>query len=375
MKLLHLADLHIGKRIYGYSMLEEQRQILDQVLWICQEQNPDIVLIAGDVYDKPVPGEEAVLLMDYFLTQLNRQKRKVVIISGNHDSGERLQFGKEIMEQKEIYIAGTFQGKLEQITVNDEWGEVIIYMLPFVKLSVMRKYGKFESLETAIQNFIQNTPISLSKRNILVAHQFVVNGSWMPECCDSEVTPVGGLDAIDCSVFEPFDYVALGHLHRAQKVGRETIRYAGSPLKYSFSEAMHHKSAVLVNLYEKNKIEWDTIPLRPIHEMREIKGRIKDLTDPNHYERADRQDYIRAIVTDEQELYRPLDTLRHIYPNLLRLDFENARMQEQKKEIEEIQIEKKTDLELFEQFFQKQNQIEMTEKQRQYIQNYLSDKR
>ncbi len=370
MKLLHLSDLHIGKKVHGYSMLEEQKHILDQILRVCESEKPDVVLLAGDIYDKPVPGEEAIFTMDRFLTSLNQQQRTVFLISGNHDSGERLQFGREIMEQRGIHIVGTFQGKLEKVVLTDQWGMINFYMLPFVKLSTMRKYYKEESCENAIRHLIQDTAIDPCERNILISHQFIINGSWMPERCESEIAPIGGLDSIDCSTFKPFDYVALGHLHRAQKVGRESIRYAGSPLKYSFSEATHKKSVVVVEINEKNKLKWHTIPLKPIHEMREIKGKLSDLIHPDHYQREDRYDYIRAILTDEEELYHPLDTLRNIYPNILRLDFENLKMR-QERDMEE-EIEKKTELELFEQFFQKQNQMEMTEEQRNYVKNYLT---
>lgn len=372
MKLLHLADLHIGKKVYGCSMLKEQKNILNQILQICEEEKPDVVLLAGDIYDKQIPGEEAVGLMNYFLTGLNQQGRVVFLISGNHDSGERLQFGKEIMEQRGIYIAGTFQGKLECVSLNDSWGSIHFYMLPFVKPSVMKKYYKTE-FQDAIKNLIKDTKIEVSERNILIAHQFVINGSWIPECCDSEITPIGGLDSVDCSLFETFDYVALGHLHRAQKVGRDCVRYAGSPLKYSFSEALHKKSVVMIEIKEKNKLDWKQISLTPIHEMREIKGKLKDLINPEHYERADRQDYIRVILTDEEEVYQPLDTLRSIYPNILRLDFENSRTKQNYTQDTVEEIEKKTEMELFEQFFQRQNQTEMTEEQRDYIRNYLCD--
>ncbi len=372
MKLLHLSDLHIGKKVHGYSMLNEQREILNQILLLCEKENPDIVLVAGDVYDKLVPGEEAVSIMDHFLTSLNKQEKEVFVISGNHDSGERLQFGKEIMKQKGIHIAGIFEGKLDCVTLEDVWGALNIYMLPFIKPSAVRKYYKAENCEDAVKKIIEGAKVDFTQRNILIAHQFVTNGSWMPECCDSENPSIGGLDAVDCGVFELFDYVALGHLHQAQKVGRETIRYAGSPLKYSFSEVMHKKSAMMIEMEEKGKIKLTAIPLKPLHEMREIKGKLNDLIDPKHYTRADRNDYIRVTLTDEEELYHPLDTLRNIYPNILRLDFDNSRLKQQNDDDIEMEIENKTDLELFEQFFQKQNQIELTLEQKEYIKKYLS---
>lgn len=369
MKLLHLSDLHIGKKVHGYSMLKEQKEILNQILLLCEKENPDIVLIAGDIYDKLIPGEEAVSVMDYFLTNLNKQKRNVFIISGNHDSGERLQFGKEIMRQKGIYIAGILEEALDCVALSDEWGKFNIYMLPFIKPSMVRTYYKAENCEDAVRKIIEKTKIDCSQRNLLIAHQFVTNGTWMPDCCDSENPSVGGLDAVDCKVFQPFDYVALGHLHQAQKVGRETIRYAGSPLKYSFSEVRHKKSATIVEIREKGEIKLTAIPLKPMHEMREIKGKLGDLIDPNHYTRANQTDYIRVILTDEEELYHPLDTLRNIYPNILRLDFENSRLKQQ--ENTEMEIENETELELFEQFFQKQNQVELTSEQKEWIAKYL----
>ncbi|HWT75490.1 MAG TPA: exonuclease SbcCD subunit D [Mobilitalea sp.] len=366
IKLLHTADLHIGKRVSEFLMIEDQEYILKQILSIVDEQSPEGVLLAGDIYDKNIPLVEGVALFDWFLTELNKRNVAVFIVSGNHDSSERLNFGGRIMEKNRIYIAGTFQGKLEKITLSDENGNVNIYMLPFVKpANVNRYFPGVETYQEAVEVVLEDTRIDSTERNILVAHQFITSGDKEPERCDSEAISVGGLDNIDASALEVFDYVALGHIHGAQSIGRDNIRYAGSPLKYSFSEAKQVKSVTLIELGSKGEINLSKIPLNPLRDMREIKGPIDALTDSKIYSQYNTLDYIHATLTDEDEIYDAIGRLRSVYPNIMRLDFENSRSvwnADLKTAAEEVEL--KRPMELFEDFYKNQNNIPVNEQQK-----------
>lgn len=366
MKLLHTSDLHIGKRVNEFSMIEDQKYILTQILQIVEEQKPDGILLAGDIYDKNIPSIEGVALFDWFLTELNHRQVAIFMVSGNHDSCERIHFGGRIMEQSKIYIAGTFQGKLEKFTMTDEEGIVNIYMLPFVKPALVNRY--FPGVETyheAVEAIVLDSNIDQSERNVLVAHQFITSGDCKPETSDSELISVGGLDNIDASALEPFDYVALGHIHRAQSIGRKTIRYAGSPLKYSFSEANHSKSVTMIELGKKGRVDYSKVPLTSERDMREIKGPIAALTDSKIYSQANILDYIHATITDENEIYDAIGKLRSVYPNIMRLDFENSRSvwnSEAKTAAEEVDL--KNPMKLFEEFFINQNNNPISGSQR-----------
>lgn len=347
-------------------MIEDQEYILKQILSIVDEQSPEGVLLAGDIYDKNIPLVEGVALFDWFLTELNKRNVAVFIVSGNHDSSERLNFGGRIMEKNRIYIAGTFQGKLEKITLSDENGNVNIYMLPFVKpANVNRYFPGVETYQEAVEVVLEDTRIDSTERNILVAHQFITSGDKEPERCDSEAISVGGLDNIDASALEVFDYVALGHIHGAQSIGRDNIRYAGSPLKYSFSEAKQVKSVTLIELGSKGEINLSKIPLNPLRDMREIKGPIDALTDSKIYSQYNTLDYIHATLTDEDEIYDAIGRLRSVYPNIMRLDFENSRSvwnADLKTAAEEVEL--KRPMELFEDFYKNQNNIPVNEQQK-----------
>lgn len=370
MKLLHLADLHIGKRVNEFSMLEDQKYILDEILELIDREKPEVILIAGDVYDKSIPTVEGITLFDDFLTQLHKRKKTVCIVSGNHDSAERLNFAGNIIKEDKIYMAGVYKNPLEKVSLEDEYGKINIYLLPFIKPAMVRKqYETVESYHDAVKAVLEDTDIDSSERNILISHQFVINGTNMPEESDSETKSVGGLDHVDVSVFEKFDYVALGHLHGAQKIKRETIRYAGSPLKYSFSEIKQKKSVVLIDLKAKGETEVALLPLKPLHEMCEIKGELKELLEA---EKEICEDYIHAILTDEGDLYDPLGELRAVYPNLMKLDFDNSRTRNEK-ELEFAQDEERFNqpIELFATFFEMQNGRKMTEKQELCIRKFL----
>ena len=367
MKFLHLADLHLGKRVNGFSMLEDQAHILRQILAILDDEQPDGVLIAGDVYDKSVPSVEAVELLDGFLTELCARGVPVLLISGNHDSPERLAFGGRVMDSCGIHISPVYDGALAPVTLQDAFGPVHIWLLPFVKPAHVRRWfpdADIESYTDAVAEAIAHMDIDTAARNVLVTHQFVTGGTRS----GSEELSVGGTDNVDSGVFAPFDYVALGHLHGAQHIGRETIRYAGSPLKYSFSEARQHKSVTVVTLGEKGDVQVRTVALTPLRELREIRGSYDELTARSFYEHTTyRSDYLHLILTDEQDVFDAMSRLRTIYPYLMTLDYDNARTRAAGGMSVPAETERRTPLELFEALYQRQNHQPMSEVQREYI--------
>lgn len=367
MKFLHLADLHLGKRVNGFSMLEDQAHILRQILAILDDEQPDGVLIAGDVYDKSVPSVEAVELLDGFLTELRARGVPVLLISGNHDSPERLAFGGRVMDSCGIHISPVYDGALAPVTLQDAFGPVHIWLLPFVKPAHVRRWfpdADIESYTDAVAEAVAHMDIDTAARNVLVTHQFVTGGTRS----GSEELSVGGTDNVDSGVFAPFDYVALGHLHGAQHIGRETIRYAGSPLKYSFSEARQHKSVTVVTLGEKGDVQVRTVALTPLRELREIRGSYDELTVRSFYEHTTyRSDYLHLILTDEQDVFDAMSRLRTIYPYLMTLDYDNARTRAAGGMSVPAETERRTPLELFEALYTRQNHQPMSEVQRAYI--------
>lgn len=372
MKLLHLADLHIGKRVYEYSMLEEQKQALLQAFQMAKEHRVDAVLIAGDVYDKTIPTVEGVKLFDTFLTALKTKQIPVFIISGNHDSAERLSFGRHLFENAEIYMSGTYEEEILKKTLTDEFGEVDIYLLPFLKpqqIEVAEGEEKPKDYTEAIRVALGRLDIDKTKRNILLAHQFVGGGSTEPERAESETQSVGGLDMVDYRVFDDFDYVAMGHLHGAQHVGRETVRYAGSPVKYSFSEARQIKSATLITMEGKGaEITIEKLPFTPVHDMREIRGTLAQLTSPEILAESNPQDYMHITLTDEEEIYDVFGKLRAVYPNLMALDFDNSRTRADGAAVlVGTAVKERTTMELFREFFEKQAGTELTPMQEQIM--------
>lgn len=367
MKFLHLADLHLGKRVNGFSMLEDQAHILRQILAILDDEQPDGVLIAGDVYDKSVPSVEAVGLLDGFLTELRARGVPVLLISGNHDSPERLAFGGRVMDSCGIHISPVYDGALAPVTLQDAFGPVHVWLLPFVKPAHMRRWfpdADIESYTDAVAEAVAHMDIDTAARNVLVTHQFVTGGARS----GSEELSVSGTDNVDSGVFAPFDYVALGHLHGAQHIGRETIRYAGSPLKYSFSEARQHKSVTVVTLGEKGDVQVRTVALTPLRELREIRGSYDELTARSFYEHTTyRSNYLHLILTDEQDVFDAMSRLRTIYPYLMTLDYDNARTRAAGGMSVPAETERRTPLELFEALYQRQNHRPMSEVQRAYI--------
>lgn len=371
MRFLHLADLHLGKKVNEFSMIEDQKYIIKQILNIIDEKEVEAVLIAGDVYDKSVPSAEAVILLDDFLNNLAKRQLKTFIISGNHDSPERVGFGADIMSLAGIYMAKPFSGAPEKVTLSDKSGKINIYMLPFIKPAIVKHFYKDEEIATyedAMELVMKNTKIDKRQRNILIAHQYVSGATR----CDSENMPIGGIDEVAAKNFEGFDYVALGHLHGPQHIEKETIRYAGTPLKYSFSEINHKKSALIVDVKKKGDVEFEKIPLKPLHDMVEIKGLYDELTAKSFYENMDAKSYIHVTLTDEEDKPNAMELLRTIYPNIMKLDYDNKRTRENQVVNGVSEIENKSKHELFEEFFELQNNQKMNDKQRKIIDDLIN---
>lgn len=367
MKFVHLSDLHLGKRINEFSMLDDQKYILMEILNVINNENPDGVIIAGDVYDKAVPPTEAVDLFSEFLTKLFERKLQVFVISGNHDSPERISFGNKLMDMSGVHISPVYKGETLPITLEDKFGKLNIYMLPFIKPSHIRRYFPDKAVESytdAVRLAVQQMNICQNERNILITHQFVTGAS----CCDSEERSVGGTDNIDASVFDGFDYVALGHIHRPQNCLSERIRYCGTPLKYSFSESKDKKSVTIIELNEKDSLVVKTVPLVPKHDMLELKGKYNDLVEKSFYDGTSYQeDYVHITLTDEEDIPDAIGKLRTVYHNIMRLDYDNSRTRGNAEIKGNSNIEDKSPLELFEEFYFLRNNKAMTDEQETYI--------
>lgn len=362
MKLIHLSDLHLGKRVNEFSMLEDQAFILQEILRIIDEEQPQAVLLAGDIYDKSVPSGEAVQLFDGFLWELSSRKLQVFVISGNHDSPERLSFGGRLMEGSGIHLSPVYSGKVEPVVLEDAYGPVNVYLLPFLKPAHVRRYFPEEEIGTyteALGKAVEALEIHKEQRNVLVTHQFVTGASRS----DSEEISVGGSDNVDASVFDDFDYVALGHIHGPQNIGSPRIRYCGTPLKYSFSEAGQQKSVTVAELKEKGALEVTARPLTPLRDLREIRGSYLEVTAKRFYEGRNREDYLHITLTDEEDIPDGAAKLRVIYPNLMRLDYDNARTRSRNLPEGAEEPAAKPPLELFEEFYERQNNQPMTEEQ------------
>ena len=372
MKFAHIADLHIGKRVHDFSMLEDQRYILEEMLRIFDEEKVDGVLIAGDVYDKTVPSAEAVQVFDDFITKLAKMEMSVYMISGNHDSAERLAFGAQLFENNGVYISPVYEGEVKKVEVEDVYGTVNIWLLPFLKPATVRHALQREDINTyedGVVAALQGCEIDTEQRNILVAHQFVTGA----DRSDSEETSVGGLDNVSAEVFEDFDYVALGHIHRAQKMGRETLRYSGTPLKYSFSEADHKKSVTIVELLEKGRVEIHVVPLVPRRDMRKMRGTYMEVTARDAYTEENKMDYLQITLTDEEDVPGALQKLRTVYSNLMRLEYDNARTRENR-EVQAVEAqEQKSELELFEEFYELLNNESMKDEQVEFVEKLIQD--
>ncbi len=371
MKLIHLSDLHLGKRVNEYSMLEDQEYILKSIVKIIDDEKPNGVIIAGDVYDKSVPSAEAVSLFDDFLVALAKRKLDVFVISGNHDSPERIAFGSRIMDAGGIHLSPVYNGTIEPIRLEDEFGDFYVYMLPFVKPANVRRFFEEEDISTytdAIGCAIRHMNVDSEKRNVLVTHQFVTGASRS----DSEEISVGGADNVDASVFDGFDYVALGHLHSPQNCSSDRIRYCGTPLKYSFSEAKDKKSVTVIEMSEKGNISYRLINLIPKHDLIELKGTYDELTSRSYYQNTSwQEDYTHITLTDEEDVPDAIGKLRAIYHRLMKLDYDNKRTRSSAEITGASDMERKSPFELFSEFYELQNNQPMNEDQDAYMKELI----
>lgn len=370
MKIMHLSDLHIGKKVNEYSMLQDQIYILKEILRIIDNEKVETVIIAGDVYDRSLPPNEALELFDEFLYQLSSRNVNVFVISGNHDSPERISYGGRMMTENKIFLSPVYDGNVKPITLNDDYGEVNFYLLPFVRPADIRRYFPDENIENytdAVEVAIDNMNVDFSERNILVTHQFVTGA----ELSESEDIIVGGTDNVSGEVFDGFDYVALGHIHREQTVGKDNIRYCGTPLKYSFSEAKNIKSVTILDFNDKGNIEYSKIPLTPFRDMREIRGTYYELTLKSSYESTNTEDYLHITLTDEEDIPDAIGKLRSIYPNIMKLDYDNLRTRGSGTVDAIENIESKSPFELFADLFKQQNNQDMSEEQEEIMRNLI----
>ena len=372
MKFIHLSDLHLGKRVFDFNLLEDQEYILEEILKVIDSEEPDAVIIAGDIYDRSVPSTEAVELLDEFLFQLSSRDLQVLLISGNHDSPERLAFASRLIAPTGIHLSPVYSGVIEPIVLTDEFGPVNVYLLPFVKPAHVRRFfpgEKIESYNDALRIAVQALNVDRSKRNVLVTHQFITGAARS----DSEEISVGGTDNIDASVFEGFDYVALGHIHAPQNIGSERIRYCGTPLKYSFSEAKHEKSVTVIDMGEKDSLLVRTVPLHPLRDLREIEGSYEELTYRPNYEGTNINDYMHITLTDEEDIPDAVGKLRLIYPYLMSLDYNNSRTRSAGELSDLEDLEHKSPLTLFEDFYEQQNGRPMSDEQKAFAKEIMEN--
>lgn len=370
MKILHLSDLHFGKRLNNFSLLEDQIYVNQQIFQLAKNQKIDAVIIAGDIFDKSIPSADAVQLFDDFLNFWAELNLPVFIISGNHDSAERLSFGLNIFSHNNIYISPVYNGEIKSITLKDNYGNINFYLLPFLKPSMVRPFFPDEEIKShtqALKIALKNLPLNKDERNILIAHQFVTGAV----VSNSEEINVGGLDNIDAHIFDDFDYVALGHIHTPQTILRDTIRYCGSLLKYSFSEANQQKSATIIDITTKEQINITTFPIKPLHDMRKIKGSYAELTNRQNYINTNTDDYIFATLTDEEDIPDAISRLRSIYPNIMQLEYDNKRTRTNQI-IDTSDINSlKTPIEFFNEFYQLQNNQGLNDAQMQIMQDLI----
>ena len=367
MKLMHIGDLHLGRSLGDYDLTEDQGYMLEQLLEIADEQAVDGVLIAGDVYDKSIPSEAATRMLDRFLSSLAGRNVYVYMISGNHDSDERLKYGSRLFETSHIYISTKYKGSLYKQTLKAGGEEADIYLLPFVKASQVRHFlpeAKIESYDDAVRAILDRADIDPSRMNVLVAHQFVTGRSEDPKLSGSEglgTQSVGTVEKIGYDCFERFDYAALGHIHRPQQVGRKEVRYSGSPLKYSLSEVNNEKSVPIITLGGKGRVDIELVPVRPMRNMRHLKGRISDLLDPANVTAP--EDFIYATLTDEEMISDAMGSFRQVYPNTVKIDYDNSHT----REIEQVDIsriaENRSFDELISDFYRQMYSCEISEEE------------
>ena len=371
MKLLHLGDLHLGRSLGDFDLIEDQKYILDQILEIIEKENVNGVLIAGDVYDKSIPSEAATNLLDYFLCKLSESRVQTFMISGNHDSDDRLNYGSNLFEANQIYISALYHGILDKRTVTDEYGEVNVYLLPFVKASQVRHFYPEETIDSyddAVRVILKHADMDVTQRNVIVAHQFVTGQSEDPALGGSEgagTQSVGLVEKIGYDCFDGFDYVALGHIHSPQRVGRDEVRYSGSPLKYSLSEVHNAKSVPVITMGKKGEVTLEFIPLKPMRDLRHIKGNLKALLEPKNI--TDVEDFIYVTLTDEEIINDAMGIFQQTYPNTVKIDYDNSRT----RAMEHVDIsniaENKSFSELIGDFYRLIYNCEMSEEEMDYM--------
>lgn len=372
MKFIHISDLHLGKKVYEHSMIEEQKNALWQVLDAVDEEKPEAVLIAGDIYDKPVPTVEAMELFDDFLLELSKRGVSVFIISGNHDSSERVAFGAKLFEAGRIYISKPYSGEIRYVELNDEYGMVRVYLIPFIKPAHVRKYFPDEEIgdyNTALKMVVKNMNVDKDIRNVVLVHQFITGA----ETSQSEESFLGGMDNVDYDIFNGFDYVALGHIHKPQPMGRQSVRYSGAPVKYALDEINQVKSMTVVELKDKDTVNIDTIPYVPVHDMRKVVGTYMELTDRKNYIETKRDDYVHVVLTDEEDVPDALRKLRVIYPNILKLEYDNKRTRERQSVVNTEVIKRKNPEEYIVELYRLQNNADVSAEQMKIIENILEE--
>lgn len=392
MKFAHISDLHLGKRVHQFSMMEEQKYILDKIVEIVIKEEVKGIFIAGDVYDKIYPSAEAVALFDSFLVKLAAEDIKVFVISGNHDSPERVAFLGQLTQKAGVYLSPVYQGEVKKVSLEDAYGKINVYLLPFIKPVHVRHFYPEETITNyteAMKVVIKHMNINPEERNILVAHQFVTGAMRS----DSEEISVGGLDNVESSVFEDFDYVALGHIHRPQKMGRETIRYSGTPLKYSFSESLDTKTLTILEVKQKSstqnvnpeeennrskeksaksEIEITTIPLEPLHDMVKIKGDFMEVMNPANFPTIDANSYLHITLTDELDVPEAFQRLSAVYPNLMQMEYDNTRTRQKRQIQTTMEMAKRNPAEMFAQLYEAMNNQPLSEVQQEYIQKKIN---
>ena len=372
MKFIHISDLHLGKRVYEFSMIEEQKNALDQVIKAVDERDVDGIFIAGDIYDKQIPSIEAVELFDSFLTQLSKRDIDIFVISGNHDSAERVCFGAELFKSKRIYISKAYEGRIEYVDMQDEYGKLRVHLIPFMKPANVRRFYPDEEItdyNSAIRVVVENMEMAEDERNVVLVHQFITGAARS----ESEESSLGGMDNIEYDLFDDFDYVALGHIHKPQAMGRQQVRYSGTLVKYALDEVNQVKSITYVELKSKGEVIIDTIPVEPIHEMRRVVGTYMELTDRNNYIDTRVDDYLHVILTDEGDVPDALRKLRVIYPNILRLEYDNTRTRCRNSVIEGEPVRRRQPIEYIEELFFEQNNADMSEEQKRIIRQIMED--
>jgi len=371
MKLIHLSDLHLGITVHEFSMLEDQEYILRQILNVIDSESPGAVLISGDIFDRSVAPTDALRIFENFLDAVSSRRIPLFVISGNHDSADRLSFASRLLDRSEVHICRAYEGAAVTRTLRDEYGPVHIHMLPFLKPAAVRRYFPDEKIEswTDAMRAALSGKIDTRERNVLLAHQFVTGASRS----DSEDHSVGGADNVDAEVFSAFDYTALGHLHRAQTVGGRPVRYCGSPLKYSFSEAGQNKTVTVVELGRKGSVDIREVPLVPNRDMREIRGKFQEVIARQFYAGQDTEDYVRITLTDEEDEPDALSRLRVIYHNLMRLDYDNKRTRQDSKITGIGDADQYTPLQLFESFYMEENGQPLSDAQRDYLTGVIED--